>query len=522
MTMIRSSLTLGLVAISLSANIHYVQVNFNDLNSGSLVQQGAGMGFAENSSWEGSSLLRLSEGDLQAIPPEGERFVRAQHGEAFHLRTSSNEWQTVQRPLSSDLGGKIWFRYLVDPEAGSAVGLGFDEEHQPFVYTEGMDLVVRSPEDNQTWRVSNAFTANRTALVLGFIQPDEESGQIAVWVDPDVSDRGDPLFEKTDLRFGRTSFASLSLSLRGEKSAMDDVVVSTHPYPDGYFHVAPRLVFTGPIHTPIQVSDEVTQLPPPGYELVWYDEFEGDSVDEDKWYYRTRPKEFSAHLPENVEVRDGHLIIHVRQEEAQGYQYTGGGVRSKDLFVYGYYEARFKVPDAEGWHTSFWTFPVWDIELRGTEIDFAEQDSGDPHYYSFGLIDQRERQWVDQNVGRWVVEDAPNMAREFVVVSAEFTPDYIRFYLNGRLKKEVPSAAFPQGPMNIRLSSIATHKKGDRFQDNARLPSKAKFDYVRLYQHPRYKEAEAAAMKKPTERTIRDLTPPPKLGEGTDTKGILD
>lgn len=53
--------------------------------------------------------------------------------------------------------------------------------------------------------------------------------------------------------------------------------------------------------------------------------------------------------------RNGNLEIVLRKESVAGKNYTAGGIISKRTFVYGYYEARFKTPPAEGWHTAFWS-----------------------------------------------------------------------------------------------------------------------------------------------------------------------
>jgi len=41
-------------------------------------------------------------------------------------------------------------------------------------------------------------------------------------------------------------------------------------------------------------------------------------------------------------------------------------------------------------------------------------------------------------------------------------------------------------------SVIASKLKGDRWVDESKLPNEVLCDYVRVYQHPKYREAEAA------------------------------
>lgn len=259
-----------------------------------------------------------------------------------------------------------------------------------------------------------------------------------------------------------------------------------------------RPKFTSKIHLPVQPAADTTSLPPPGYVLVFEDDFNGDTLDAAKWGYRLGSKMLSVQRAENVSVKDGRLIIALRKGPVGGKQYTGGGVISRETFVYGYYEARFKTPPAEGWHTAFWamwhSFPDTEPQRRALlELDFCEQDGGDPHYFSFGVINQ----WPDPkkreswNAGRWVIENAPDTSADFHVWGCEFTPETTRFYFDGKLTKELSSAGFPHDPMNVWLSVIASTLKGDRFVDDSKLPNAVLCDYVRVYQHPRYREAEA-------------------------------
>lgn len=268
---------------------------------------------------------------------------------------------------------------------------------------------------------------------------------------------------------------------------------------------ADRPRFSSKIHIPVQLAAEVTPLPPAGYEMVLSDEFDGDRIDKKKWGFRLGSKLLSAQRAENISVKDGNLEIALRKEAFDGKDYTAGGIISRKKFVYGYYEARFKTPPAEGWHTAFWAmrkrFPD---QPKGPsallELDFCEQDGGDPHYFSFGVINQsryhQKKNRQSWNAGRWVIEDAPDTSASFNVWGCEFTPELTRFYFNGRLTKEISSAGFPHDEMNVWMSVIASTLKGDRWVDDTKLPNTVFCDYIRVYQHPRYSEAEAAVRAK--------------------------
>ncbi|MGN6552124.1 MAG: glycoside hydrolase family 16 protein [Verrucomicrobiota bacterium] len=265
---------------------------------------------------------------------------------------------------------------------------------------------------------------------------------------------------------------------------------------------APRPKFKSKIHIPVLLSNAATPLPPPGYKLVFSDDFNGDCLDTNKWRHRVDQRLESSQRPENVSVRDGLLRVACRKEAFKGKAYTGGGAISRSAFVYGYFEARFKTPAAEGWHTAFWTMFCPDPDRgvmsrpRFLEIDICEQDGGDPEFYSFGVVNHRPdpKRGQTWNGGRWVIENAPDTSKDFHVWACEFTPDKMRFYFDGHLAKEMGTDGFTHEEMNVWLTVIASKLKGDRFVDESKLPNEAVFDYVRVYQNPAYEAAEKAAV----------------------------
>ena len=83
-----------------------------------------------------------------------------------------------------------------------------------------------------------------------------------------------------------------------------------------------------------------------GYTLAWHDEFDGDRLDTGKWTYRIDTRFWSMQHAENVSVADGYLRLALKKEKQGEFEYTAGGVISRETFQYGYYEARFRCPAA--------------------------------------------------------------------------------------------------------------------------------------------------------------------------------
>ena len=127
--------------------------------------------------------------------------------------------------------------------------------------------------------------------------------------------------------------------------------------------------------------------------LVWSDEFEGDKLNLDNWYYEHRdinsPRNNQLHHYNdkivdngadngNVKVENGNLVITAKKEQVTDVgsdgktytrEYTSGGIRSQDQinggikqsFRYGVIEARVKMPETA--KNALWT-AVWMVGVN--------------------------------------------------------------------------------------------------------------------------------------------------------------
>ncbi|MBN1541745.1 glycoside hydrolase family 16 protein [candidate division KSB1 bacterium] len=220
-----------------------------------------------------------------------------------------------------------------------------------------------------------------------------------------------------------------------------------------------------------------------GYTLIWAEEFDGTALDSCAWVYRSDNKHWSVQRPENVEVADGFLHLHLKKEAVADKAYSGAGVISKAAFRHGYFEARFTVPSGAGWHTSFWL-----MKHNGSggttpsaathEIDICEHDSITPDAYSINL-----HQWRETHIGRELGRVlAPVLADGFHVYGCKVTEDSLHFFFDGIRVLTEAYAISPQSEHHIWLTSIASHLGDTERVDDSALPSAAVFDYVRVYQ----------------------------------------
>ena len=224
-------------------------------------------------------------------------------------------------------------------------------------------------------------------------------------------------------------------------------------------------------------------LPPPGYQLVWSDEFNDGKLDTNKWGFRTDSKHWSTQLPANVSVHDGKIFLAVKKEDAGDKHYTGAGVISKQTFKYGYYESRFKVPPGAGWHTSFWmmkhdgkggTGPT----ASAQELDVCENDSVNLKNYGVNVHKWNPAPHV--GMGHKNVP-TPDLSADFHTFGCEFTPETVKYYFEGKLVQTVAVTNFAHSDQHIWLTTIASQLGKTKAVDDTKLPAAAEYDYVRVY-----------------------------------------
>ena len=126
---------------------------------------------------------------------------------------------------------------------------------------------------------------------------------------------------------------------------------------------------------------------PEGYKLFWSDEFDGAKLNTDWWTCETgrgsngwgnAELQYYTDRPENVDVRDGKLVITARKESYQGATATSARLITlgKVYFKYGYVTASIKLPKtANGLWPAFWMMGN-DFKSKGWpncgEIDILE------------------------------------------------------------------------------------------------------------------------------------------------------
>ncbi len=142
---------------------------------------------------------------------------------------------------------------------------------------------------------------------------------------------------------------------------------------------------------------------PPGWTLVWSDEFEGEQIDSSKWQHEVNcwgggNNEQQCYVADakNSFVRDGALHIVALADSPQGsiggpggdqtivsLPYSSARLNTKETasFTYGRFEARIRLPQGQGLWPAFWMLPTDDIYggwAASGEIDIMEAVNTSP------------------------------------------------------------------------------------------------------------------------------------------------
>lgn len=256
-----------------------------------------------------------------------------------------------------------------------------------------------------------------------------------------------------------------------------------------------------------------------GYSLKWQDEFEGTQLNRDDWNVELHQRgwvnnEMQEYVDsdENIQVKDGKLILRPVTKNAKKNLYTSGRVNTqgKHDFKYGIVECRAKFPAGKGFLPAFWMMPT-DEQLYGQwprcgEIDIAEVLGHDTSTV-FGTIHYGSPHNESQgksNLGKNAFSD------DFHNFACEWEPGRISWYVDGKLfhtengwftKSDGQKARPYPAPFNQPFYIILNLAVGGDWpgspEKNAAYIDESTFeiDYVRVYQKASYNENVAKPEK---------------------------
>lgn len=245
-----------------------------------------------------------------------------------------------------------------------------------------------------------------------------------------------------------------------------------------------------------QLSDAVNV--PAGYTMVWNDEFNEGAKPGSKWNFETGGGGWGNNELQNyvnatapngenlAKVENGILSIICKKINGTVYSIR---MNSNESWTYGYFEARMRLPKGKGSWPAYWMMPKnftsWPDD---GEIDIMEEVGYNPNRVSSSVHTKDYNHVMGtQKTREILVEGAQD---EFHVYALEWTPDFIRTYVDGKELFYYPNdkagkkSTWPfNAPFYLKFNLAWGGNWGGAqgIDDNA-LPCTYQIDYVRVFQ----------------------------------------
>ena len=211
--------------------------------------------------------------------------------------------------------------------------------------------------------------------------------------------------------------------------------------------------------------------------LLFSDEFDGAAVDLAKWGVDGVPvnpgdpgtiRRGGWWTQDSVLIEDGNLVIRTTYDTEKETFYTGS-VYSQELFTYGYYEARCKLPEANGIWSAFWVMCEKmnlgdpDATVGGSEIDIFESP-----YYQFGYGSVQHAIHVGgygdnhhENASGLPIslgrsEGVQNGYEEWHTFALDWQPDGYKFYIDGELSWQTTDPLGKEGEEGYKANNVSS------------------------------------------------------------------
>ncbi len=254
------------------------------------------------------------------------------------------------------------------------------------------------------------------------------------------------------------------------------------------------LIALGPVEgkSESQGKAKTKTLPVKGYELVWSDEFDGDTLDLKKWDYRgLGPRRDAVNVKDNVTLDGkGHLVLTTKRV-GDKYHTAMIGTQGKFETAFGYFECRVRLQTQIGHWSAFWLQsptlgePIGDPGKAGAEIDVFEylRNRGDKiqhtlHWDGYGK-DHKSAQKIAQ---------VPGLTKGWHTVGFLWTPTHYVFHVDGKETWRTDKGISGR-PQYMILSLEVGKWAGDI--SKADLPDHLYVDYVRVYKEVTARPTEA-------------------------------
>ncbi|EEG77901.1 polysaccharide deacetylase family protein [Dethiobacter alkaliphilus] len=224
-----------------------------------------------------------------------------------------------------------------------------------------------------------------------------------------------------------------------------------------------------------------TSLSTDDWEIVWHDEFTGDSIDLTKWnvveWASDKNNELQYYSYDNVIVNDGYLQLVSKKENYKNRNYTSGAVETKNKFAlhYGKVEIRARLPKGQGVFPALWLLA--DNRTSLPEIDIMEMLGHEPNkiWMVYHYIDKYGRQ---RNPNSYFV--GPDFSEDFHTFGIEWDQDKLVWLVDGEewfsITEDVPDT-----PLYLYMNTAIGGDWPGSPDNTTRFPQYFDIDYVRIW-----------------------------------------
>ncbi|MGI2329056.1 glycoside hydrolase family 16 protein [Planococcus sp. YIM B11945] len=217
------------------------------------------------------------------------------------------------------------------------------------------------------------------------------------------------------------------------------------------------------------------------WKLVWYEQFRGSEVDPDRWNVlddsRGDGQRSQHYKPENIEIDEGVLKIHTKEEASEGFPYTSGALTTKGkvLFKYGKLEVRAKLPAGQGLLPAIW---LWNNQGKEfPEIDIVEMLGQEP-----GQLWNTIHYEVNGTYGRdFTMTNLPDLTTDYHTYGIEWEPEKITFLVDGA-PVFTSTEYVPQEDMYLFINTAVGGNWVEEPDSTTELPAQMLIDWIRYYQ----------------------------------------
>ncbi len=231
---------------------------------------------------------------------------------------------------------------------------------------------------------------------------------------------------------------------------------------------------------------------------AWVDEFAVDGKpDSTRWGYDTGGNGWGNNELEyytagdNVNIKDGILVIETRREEKEGRKYTSTRLVSKNKgdFLYGRFEAKAKLPRGRGLWPAIWMLPtdwVYGGWPKSGEIDIMEQVGYDPLKVHMSVHTETYNHVKGTQKSAFLM--VPTAMDAFHLYRVDWTPDRIQGYIDDALvfTFENERKTFNEWPFDKKFHwllnvAVGGNWGGAQGVDDSVFPATMEIDYIRVY-----------------------------------------